>query len=351
MNERTHRPSPALAASRRVGVRTTLVCLAVTGVLLSGCSAPSLSVPELSGARSQGAVAPAAAPADGGAASDRATPGEAGSLATGVERQVVRTASLTLVVPDVLAGADRARSLADGLDGWVASESLAVGAQRGPSTVVLSVPASRLSDAVLRAGELGTIAHRGTTADDVTDTLVDLDARRRVLEASIARIEALMARAGSVTEIAQVERELSQRQAELESLRAKQQRLEGKVERATLTLTLQTPAESVAVHPVLHGLQGGLDAFLASVVLVLTVVGALLPWAVLGALALVGVRWLRRRRTPPASGLGRVDVAPGQPQGAPREGGREEQAQDGPQQAVDDEDQRHGGERGDQVEQ
>lgn len=343
MNERTHRPCPGPTGTPRAGVRASLACLAVAGVLLSGCSGPSLSVPGFSGSSPQGAAAPATAPGD------RAAPDEAGPLASGVERQVVRAATLTLVVPDVLAAADRARALADALDGWVASESLAVGAQRGPSTVVLSVPSSRLGDAVLRAGELGTVAHRGTTADDVTDTLVDMDARRRVLEASIARIEALMARAGSVAEIAQVERELSQRQAELESLRAKQQRLEGRVERATLTLTLQTPAESVAVNPVLHGLRGGLDAFLASVVLVLTVLGALLPWAALVALVALGVRWLVRRRTPRASGVGRVDVAPGQPQGAPHQAGREEQAQDGPERPVGDEDQRHGGERGDEV--
>jgi hypothetical protein len=127
-----------------------VAALAASVALLSGCGAgEGLSgFPEPATAPAA-APAPEGAPAGGAPAADRASGSE---YAAGAERQVARTASLTLVVDDLRATADRIRAITASLDGWVANESLvlpegAIDSVPAGSWVVVSVPASRL-DAV-----------------------------------------------------------------------------------------------------------------------------------------------------------------------------------------------------------
>lgn len=287
--------------------------LAASTILLTGCTAmpggevaalPSVepaSGPGWAGTsdRSAGApeIAPAPVPAPGG--------GSVLPYTTGVERQIARTASMTVVVDDVEGSAERVHAVAQALDGWVTHESLGLSADAAGSGrvvpagswVTLSVPASRLDEAITQVAGLGTVLSRQSSAEDVTDVVVDVDARIASLEASVARLQDLMGRAGSVADIAAVERELASRQADLEALRSQRVRLSGAVERSTLTVALVTPAESTSTNPLQTGWSRGWAAFLESVALVITVVGALLPFALLGALvALPVVLWLRARR-------------------------------------------------------
>ncbi|HHU38710.1 MAG TPA: DUF4349 domain-containing protein [Propionibacterium sp.] len=330
-----------------------LAGLATATILLTGCSASGWNVePAL--------PEPAAAPAGGGVAADRAESGSAPAggqtdrgvpYTTGTERQIARTASLTLVVDDVSATAERIRALTATLDGWVAGESLALdpgdGARTMPagSYLTLSVPASRLDDAIRQVGELGTVRDRNATAEDVTDVVVDLDARIRSLEASVNRLQDLVGRAGSVADIAAVERELSARQADLEAMKSQRLRLAGAVERSTLTVALLTPTQSTTTNPIQTGWSQGWNAFLRSVAALITFVAAVLPFALFFGLIALPV-WLvvrrRRTRTSHTAGTGRsaasgdfgpdrVDVGPREQDRPGGEGQRQDDADDGPQ--------------------
>ena len=266
-----------------------VAALAASLLLLAGCAGTggtAQSDPSLSGG------APAVAPAPD------ESKGEPGvgvvPAADEASREVARTASVTLVVSQPLAAADRVRQVAARFDGWVTREDLRTNASWGPSSVVLSVPADRL-DAVLAAlAEVGTITNRSTTATDVTDRIVDVDARIRTLQDSVTRIRALMDRAGTVSEIAAVERELTTRQAELESLLAQQQNLRTKVDRTpvTVTLTTQAPADD---NPFLEGLWAAWLAIQGSLRFLLVAAGAILPFAVVGGLLWFPLRAAFRR--------------------------------------------------------
>ena len=344
----------------RPRLRALTAALGVSLLLLTGCSAastPDGTTTEVApagpasgpaGGRAGAPVAPAPAQDAGGPVSVPYT--------TGSGRQIARTTSLTLVVEDVRGTADRIRGVAQALDGWVAQESLQLelgggtdGIKPSGSWLTLSVPASRLDAATDQVAALGTVRHRGASAQDLTDTVVDLDARIRSLEASVARLQELVGRAGSVADIAAVERELANRQSELESLTAQRLRLAGAVERATLTVSLLTPAQSTTTNPIQTGWARGWAAFLESVAVLVTVVGAVLPYVLV--LALVGLPlawWWRRRRSARAGRHGRERGA-GQDQGARQEARRQDATEDVPQEAVGDEDQGHRGEDGDQV--
>lgn len=220
------------------------------------------------------------------------------------ERQVVRTGALTLRTADPEGLAARLRALAAANDGFVASERLAVDAGDGAydSTIVLSVPTDALGRVMDEAARLAPLVSRDVTAQDVTERVVDLEARIRTLRESISRVRALMARAGSISEVAQVEQELTERQAELESLLAKQAALRGQVERAPLTVTLVRPGTVDATNPFLAGLLRGWQVLQDSVVALLTLIAGVLPFLLVG-LSIGWPLWRRyRRRTNVPSG-------------------------------------------------
>jgi hypothetical protein len=220
------------------------------------------------------------------------------------ERQIARTASITLVVEDVEQVAGDLRQVAELVGGVVTAERISLPGQGedwpgGYSEVVVSVPADRLEESLGLIGGLGEVRQRSIESIDVTDAVLDVDARVKTMRESIARLQELMSRAGSVAEIAQVEAELSQRQADLESLLAQQKSLQNRVAMTPITVGLYPPerANEAGAMGFVGGLLAGWNSLVTAGQMALTVLGVLLPW--LGLAAVVGVplvRWRRRRR-------------------------------------------------------
>jgi hypothetical protein len=120
----------------------------------------------------------------------------------------------------------------------------------------------------------------------------------RAAERSIRQIEALLGRAGELRDVIAIESELARRQAELDSLKSQQAWLADQTSLSTITVHLSregAPPAQDDDRGFLVGLEDGWDAMKGATALLLTVVGAVLPFAVL--LALLGVPlWLVVRR-------------------------------------------------------
>ncbi len=276
-----------------------VAALVASVLVLAGCGAP--------------AGAPGPMPMPGAPVRDNPMPGApvrdaAGGAAPaapmspeerGGERQVIRTASVVIVVADPVAGATQVREVGSRFDAWVTSEEIRSDEAYGyGASLVMSVPATRLDEFLDALGAIGRQAHRSQTAADVTERLVDVDARIRTLEASIARVQELMDRTGSVADIATVERELTDRQSDLESMRAIQKNLQGQVERAQVSVSLTT--RPVGENAFADGLAAAWRALQDSILALFWLVGALIPFVVaIGAVWLVVRAILRRRPRKP----------------------------------------------------
>ena len=313
------RTAPVLHRSSRSRTRRARVAVVAGALLvgaLAGCSSTGSSTSSSAGAASQVGGSSVsgdqkAPPASGSGAS---SPGsEAVTQVVAAERKITRTASLSIQVKDVARAANAVRAVADGVDGFVLNEQL--GKDGGPQpltggtpsqtfngfgTITLSVPADRLDTTTDQLARVGTVLSRSTTSQDVTDQYVDTASRVKTMQASLDRVRALLAQATNIGQVVSLESELSRREADLESLQAQLAALKGSVDRSTVTVSLSTPAVVAAAVDdtgFLAGLRQGWHAFQTSVTAVLTVVGALLPFAAL--VGLVGWplwRWLRRRQ-------------------------------------------------------
>jgi len=304
-----------MAAARLPGrtARITLAALlAALAFVAAGCSASShdASAPSAPfdadsrdggmGAESGGGVAAPGAPAPDGKEGFTSTPVD--------ERSLIYTGSITIKVDNVASTADQAIAIAEGRNGFVSGDTRSIDADRSVATLVFRVPADRFTPTLDALAKLGTEESRQVEATDVTDLLVDLDARIATQEASVARVRELLARAQTIGEIASLESELTRREADLDSLKQRRAKAAGLVALATITVVLRGPSATVGPNEpdtgFLAGLREGWRGFLASVTVVLTVIGWLLPWAiVIGVplrLVLWFLRWRRRAQRPPA---------------------------------------------------
>jgi Domain of unknown function (DUF4349) len=270
-------------------------------------AAPAEPVPAIGRApmvRQQDGDAALAVPETGG--KDTQTPGVP---IGGVQRELVRTAQLTVEVADPVAAVRQVRTAAASAGGFVTEE------QSGDtgSWLVLRVPTDALDRLVDEVAGYGRLTSRSSQVLDATEEVVDLDARVASQTASVARVRGLLAEARSIGDVVAIESELARREAELDSLTRRLTALREQVALSTLTVDLRGPG---AVLPpdtrptpgFLDGLAAGWEGLRAIGSATAAVVGFVLPFlpvlAVLAGFWWVGRRIVRGRRTPATAGAG-----------------------------------------------
>ncbi len=285
---------------------------AADGLELQAKSAAAGAAPGVAGAAP--GVAGAAA-ADAGAQSRAASPNDT-SVA---DPKIVRTAAVALTVDAIGPATAKIRAAVAGFGGHLVSEavnttdaapqvapqtqtgSVIVPRQGNYGQLTFAVPADKLDAAIDAVGQHGTVVQRTASSQDVTATYVDTEARIATMTASIQRIRALMTQTQNITQIVELEAQLANREAQLESMQAQLRALQDRVAMSQLTVIVSTSV-GAAVLPTedagfLAGLKQGWTTFLKSVTTLLTVVGALLPWLIVAALAgwPLWRRWRARR--------------------------------------------------------
>jgi hypothetical protein len=242
----------------------------------------------------------------GGATTDQAAKPADAAAATAVtfDRKLVRRADISITVPDVDAAAAKVRAIAASAKGMVTAEAISsepddttVG---GFSTITISVPTAELDGTLDRLAEIGKVHSRNASTDDVTAQYVDTESRVKTMQASVGRVRALMSQATKLSEIVALEGELTRRQADLEATQTQLAALDDAVALAPVEVRLSTDEKVLEEEDddtgFLAGLTAGWTAFTGSVTVLLTAIGAVLPFAVVAALVLVPLGlWLRRR--------------------------------------------------------
>jgi hypothetical protein len=217
--------------------------------------------------------------------------------------RVIRTAEVRI---EVKKGAfaemfRSASSLARSLGGFVQSSSTS-SYEEGVASgdVTIRVPVDRYDDALTRLGKLGKVESSAEEGQDVTDQLVDLDARLRSLRAEEAAMDALLSKAGSIQEILSIRDTTSGIRQQIEQLAAQQASLQDRTTFATIHAELHEANAVIAETTpsddgwdLARALHTGVDAAEAIVGSLIVAVGIALP---LLPFALVGVLVARRRR-------------------------------------------------------
>lgn len=292
----------------QVGRRRSALLAATTlaaALALTGCGAGD------SGAHDSADTAAEAPAANGGEAGRDAAAGAPEGAGAGApdlrvdQRAIIYTGRMRVQVDDVDSAAREATAVATQAGGFVGGDQRRSADADAVAELELRVPAAKFTGVVEEIAKLGRQQSRQIDTQDVTEETVDLEARITSQRARVESARRLLSRATSITDLVSLENELGRREADLASLEAKKRRLADLTALSTITVSLAGPAakdtEDEAETGFLVGLKGGWKAFVVSMTVLLTVLGALLPWLVALGVPLVALLVvLRRRRKSPA---------------------------------------------------
>ena len=169
---------------------------------------------------------------------------QAASMVEEIDRLIVRTVSMGLLVDEVAKALEAISSLADEMGGFVVSSRIGGEKQTTFGSISIRVPADRTGEALSRLrGMAVRVTNESTSAQDVTEEYVDLEARLRNLERTEEQYLRLFDRADKVEDVLRVQRELSNVQGQIDQIKGRMQYLERTSATSLITVELR-PASS-----------------------------------------------------------------------------------------------------------
>lgn len=236
---------------QRHRVRTLATILVALMAVLAGCGGAAQSGGGASGgdggaassdvefeAEATAAPQSTAMPAEGSGSS-----ADASSTQSIDTRALIRTGHVTLEVTDFERTEENLTELVESRGGFVSDtrqrQSRVGDRTYLTGTVVLRVPNERFSETFSDVQDEGEVIESSTSTEDVTEQLVDIEARLNNLRAQRDRLRTLYDQANDTQAILQVERRLSEVQTEIERLEARKQSLERRVALSTITVDIR----------------------------------------------------------------------------------------------------------------
>jgi hypothetical protein len=293
--------------------RRTLLVVAVALMLgLAGCSGMGGS-DEAGAPSGSGDVAEQAPDGGGGNGNGAAGSGDGAEASVqplqAQQRQVIKTGEIRLRVNDTEAASQSVQSMAEVRGGFVDARNRQVNERYNETwkteRIVIRVPSEDFEATVAEVEALGEVQSVDTSSEDVTEQLVDIEARLENLRAERDRLRELYNQANETEDVLAVQRELADVQEEIERLEARKTQLERDVAYSTITVHLaEEPPDSPEPEPEAAWYDTGLvAAFLESVSGVTTTLRAmavatayLAPYLIVFGTPIAGIAAYRRYR-------------------------------------------------------
>lgn len=208
------------------------------------------------------------------------------------QRSIIRTGAVELTVDDFDATRQALTRTVREQGGFVSDSRVDTDERDNETyksgTVVVRVPRGNFSTVVDQARTMGELESVNVESEDVTDQLVDLDARLENLRAERERLRALYQNASDTDAVLDVQEELSDVQEEIETLEAEKQSLERQVALSTLRVQLReqqpesesTDAEDWTDTPALVAFLDSVNGVITSMQTLIVTTAYLLPYLV-----------------------------------------------------------------------
>jgi anti-sigma factor RsiW len=220
---------------------------------------------------------------------------------------VIRTASLQIVAKDFAGVRSAVEAVVAQSGGFI--DGMTITGDTSTARVLrgtLRVPGDRLTDALARLRQLGQVVEDTQGSQDVTDQIVDLDARLVSARATEQRLtELLRNRTGKLSDVLEVERELTRVRLDIERLDAEKTNVGRRVSYATIGVTiteerkagLDTGPLSLATRirvAAADGLEAAFESVALALLFLLRAGPSLVLWGGLAGLVWITV-WRRTR--------------------------------------------------------
>ncbi|HUQ42083.1 MAG TPA: DUF4349 domain-containing protein [Candidatus Limnocylindrales bacterium] len=161
-------------------------------------------------------------------------------------RDLIITANIAMRSNDPWASADAARQIAANLGGDIVALSQSGSGDQRSASLTMRVPSNRVDDALNQIKKLdGEVLTSNVSAKDVTDQLVDLNARLVAKQAEEQRYVQLFAQAKTVDEMLRVDGALANTRMQIEQLQAQLKNTKDHVDFSTISMSVTPLVPSI----------------------------------------------------------------------------------------------------------
>ncbi len=245
-------PPPTTAATRPAAVAAAATSAPVPAAV-GGVPVPGNAAVGATAASGIVVRAPAGSTTSGsttsGSTADNALPSIPAAIPLTSDAKVIRNGTIALTVKDVPGTVNAVWNTATDFGGFVLTSSTRGVKDDLRADVTLRVPAERYRDALDRIRGYGVdVIKDESTAQDVSEEYVDLTARQKNLELTVAQLQSLLAQAKNVDETLRVQGQLNSVQGDLERVKGRLNFLDNRAAFSTITVSLQ-PLPTVVKAP------------------------------------------------------------------------------------------------------
>lgn len=242
-----------------------------------------------------------------------------GSVAPAADarRMIIKNAQMTLTVENADTALDRITGIVGDMRGYITSSRTFFDGGLKAATITFAVPVDRFEETLQRVRRIALkVEHESASGQDVTDQYVDLESQLRNLQATADRIRDFLKKAQTVEEALRVNQQLSQVEKEIETIKGKLNYLGGRSAFSMITAELRepkptpTPTFTPTITPtptptatptvwnpaqtVTHAVEAQTTLVRALTELLIWLVVVVLPYALVGALAIWVIAQIQR---------------------------------------------------------
>lgn len=216
-------------------MKKTWLMSIVLAFVVVGCSSESGEYAAKSAVTSDSAVQQKSAPPVGGAP-------------VSLNRDVIRNGAITVRVPEVEKAEKQLVRDLSALGGYVASsESAGYGSSSPSATLELRVPSAGLDGFIEQLSGYGVVLQKQLSSGDVTDQLIDIDARMKTLTAQEEKYRGMLAKTAKLADVYELENRLGEIRTEIERIAATRKSLKDRAALSDLKVTLTQDSVTTAV--------------------------------------------------------------------------------------------------------
>lgn len=155
-----------------------------------------------------------------------------------IERLVIKTADIAVVVKDVYNSAKAVADYADKNGGFVVSSNIYKNGLSPYGEVVIRIPVTKFDSGVQELKQLGDVKSERVNGDDVTEEYVDVDAQLKNFQAVEKQYLQILLKAQKIPDILEVQRELTIVRGNIERLQGRMKYLRQSADLSTVTVHL-----------------------------------------------------------------------------------------------------------------
>lgn len=141
-------------------------------------------------------------------------------------RILIKSAKLVLEVEEPRVIVSEIKELVNGVSGYI---DTIYDRDKKQISLIAKIPEKSLDSFVATVSSMGELTFKSLNAEDVTEEMIDIDAKLTNLKVLRDRFRKLLDKAKNVSDVLKIERELSRVQSEIDSIEARKKSLKNQV--------------------------------------------------------------------------------------------------------------------------